>query len=64
MAARLLQVPQLDASRYRRYSAASPSTWSRSERDLWILMQSVSPEQATIWIAEKLVAMRDPLDKG
>jgi DNA-binding transcriptional MerR regulator len=30
------------------------------ERDLWILMQSVSPQQAAIWIAEKLEAARDP----
>jgi DNA-binding transcriptional MerR regulator len=30
------------------------------ERDLWILMQSVSPRQAAIWIAEKLDAIRDP----
>ena len=30
------------------------------ERDLWILMQSVSPQQAAIWIADKLVAIRDP----
>src|SRR6266511_2254549 len=29
------------------------------ERDLWILMQSVSPDQAAIWIAEKLDAIRD-----
>jgi DNA-binding transcriptional MerR regulator len=29
------------------------------ERDLWILMQSVSPRQAAIWIAEKLQAIRD-----
>ena len=30
------------------------------ERDLWILLQSVSPKQASIWITEKLEAMRDP----
>ncbi len=29
------------------------------ERDMWILMQSVSPKQAAIWIADKLKAMRD-----
>ena len=32
----------------------------RMERDLWILMQAVSPAQAAIWIADKLDAMRDP----
>jgi len=30
------------------------------ERDLWILLQSVSPKQASVWIAEKLDAMDDP----
>jgi DNA-binding transcriptional MerR regulator len=30
------------------------------ERNGWILMQSVSPEQAAIWIADKLDAIRDP----
>jgi DNA-binding transcriptional MerR regulator len=30
------------------------------ERDLWILMQSASPRQAAIWIADKLDAIRDP----
>ena len=30
------------------------------ERDLWILMQSVSPEQAAIWIADKRDAIGDP----
>jgi len=30
------------------------------ERDGWILMQSVSPEQAAGWIAEKLEAIDDP----
>ncbi|HEX2808039.1 MAG TPA: hypothetical protein VHN80_17895, partial [Kineosporiaceae bacterium] len=30
------------------------------ERDLWILLQSVSPKQAAIWIADKLDAMHDP----
>jgi DNA-binding transcriptional MerR regulator len=29
------------------------------ERDVWILMQSVSPRQAAIWIAEKLDLIRD-----
>jgi DNA-binding transcriptional MerR regulator len=30
------------------------------ERDIWILQQSVSPEQAAIWIADKLDAISDP----
>jgi DNA-binding transcriptional MerR regulator len=30
------------------------------ERDGWILMQSVSPKEAAIWIADKLDAMSDP----
>ena len=30
------------------------------ERDLWILMQSVSPSDAAIWIADKRDAMSDP----
>lgn len=30
------------------------------ERDGWILMQSVAPEQAAIWIADKLDAFSDP----
>jgi DNA-binding transcriptional MerR regulator len=30
------------------------------ERDVWILMQSVSPRQAAIWITEKLDFLRDP----
>ena len=30
------------------------------ERDLWILLQSVSPKQAAVWIDEKLEAMDDP----
>jgi DNA-binding transcriptional MerR regulator len=30
------------------------------ERDGWILLQSVSPKEAAIWIADKLDAMRDP----
>lgn len=30
------------------------------ERDGWILMQSVSPKEAAIWIADKLGAMSDP----
>ena len=30
------------------------------ERDLWILLQSVSPKQAAIWIADKLDAIGDP----
>ncbi len=32
----------------------------RMERDLWILMQSVSPAQAAAWIIDKRVAIRDP----
>jgi len=30
------------------------------ERDVWILLQSVSPKEAAIWIADKLDAMGDP----
>ncbi len=30
------------------------------ERELWILMQSVSPKEAAIWIADKLELIRDP----
>jgi len=30
------------------------------ERDGWILMQSVSPKQAAIWIADKRAALSDP----
>jgi hypothetical protein len=30
------------------------------ERDLWILIQSVSPRQAASWIADKLQALDDP----
>jgi len=30
------------------------------ERDVWILLQSVSPKEAAIWIADKLDAMSDP----
>lgn len=30
------------------------------ERDMWILMQSVSPKEAAIWIANKLDAISDP----
>lgn len=30
------------------------------ERDIWILMQSVSPKDAAIWIADKLDAISDP----
>jgi DNA-binding transcriptional MerR regulator len=32
----------------------------RSERDVWILMQSVSPKDAAIWIADKREAIGDP----
>ncbi|WP_067889667.1 MerR family transcriptional regulator [Nocardia vaccinii] len=32
----------------------------RMERDLWILMQSVAPDQASAWIADKLDAIDDP----
>lgn len=31
------------------------------EREIWILMQSVSPEQARIWIADKRDAIGDPV---
>ncbi len=30
------------------------------ERDLWILLQSVAPKEATTWIADKLDAIGDP----
>jgi len=30
------------------------------ERDIWILLQSVSPKEAAIWIADKLDAIGDP----
>jgi hypothetical protein len=30
------------------------------ERDIWILLQSVSPGQAAIWIIDKLDAIGDP----
>jgi DNA-binding transcriptional MerR regulator len=30
------------------------------ERDLWILLQSVAPEHAAAWIADKLAAIADP----
>jgi len=30
------------------------------ERDIWILLQSVSPKQATIWITDKRDAISDP----
>ena len=30
------------------------------ERDLWILLQSVSPKEAAIWIADKRDAIGDP----
>ncbi|MGW5385553.1 MerR family transcriptional regulator [Nocardia sp. NPDC003963] len=32
----------------------------RMERDIWILLQSVSPEQAAEWVADKLDALDDP----
>lgn len=32
----------------------------QAERDGWILMQSVSPKQAAIWIADKRAALSDP----
>ncbi len=32
----------------------------RMERDLWILMQSVSPKDAATWIADKRDALGDP----
>jgi DNA-binding transcriptional MerR regulator len=30
------------------------------ERDIWILLQSVSPAETAIWFADKCAAMRDP----
>jgi DNA-binding transcriptional MerR regulator len=30
------------------------------ERDIWILLQSVAPDEAAVWIADKLDAMGDP----
>lgn len=30
------------------------------ERELWILLQSVAPEQAAAWVADKLAAVADP----
>jgi hypothetical protein len=30
------------------------------ERDIWILRQSVSPNEAAIWIADKRDAIGDP----
>jgi len=32
----------------------------RAERDLWILMQAVSPQQAAVWLADKRQALGDP----
>ena len=32
----------------------------QTERDMWILMQSASPKQAAIWIADKRDALDDP----
>ncbi|MBO3751916.1 MerR family transcriptional regulator [Streptosporangiaceae bacterium NEAU-GS5] len=32
----------------------------QTERDGWILMQSVSPKDAAVWIADKLEAIKDP----
>jgi hypothetical protein len=32
----------------------------RMERDIWVLLQSVAPEQAAGWIADKLDAVGDP----
>lgn len=32
----------------------------RMERDIWILLQSVAPKQASDWIADKLNAIDDP----
>lgn len=37
----------------------SPRT-VRVERDIWILLQSVSPEQAAVWIADKSASISDP----
>jgi DNA-binding transcriptional MerR regulator len=35
-------------------------SWVATERDLWILMQAVSPEAAAGWVAEKFAALKDP----
>src|SRR6266851_1218721 len=71
----LLEEPPRDSSGYRRYSAqhaidlvkiktlAELGVSQRTvqmERDLWILLQSVSPKQAAIWLADKRDAMGDP----
>jgi len=32
----------------------------QAERDLWILMQAVSPQQAAVWLADKRQALGDP----
>ena len=32
----------------------------QTERDMWILMQAVSPGQVATWVAEKQMAMNDP----
>lgn len=34
--------------------------WVATERDLWILLQAVSPKAAAGWVAEKLEALEDP----
>jgi DNA-binding transcriptional MerR regulator len=32
----------------------------QTERDLWILMQSVAPDEASTWLANKRIALGDP----
>lgn len=31
-----------------------------TERDIWVLLQSVAPEQAEVWLADKLDGLHDP----
>ncbi|WP_328390783.1 MerR family transcriptional regulator [Nocardia sp. NBC_00416] len=44
--------------RLRRLGASARA--ARMERDIWILLQSVAPEQAAGWVADKLDALDDP----
>jgi hypothetical protein len=30
------------------------------ERDVWVLMQAVAPEEAAVWLADKTEALEDP----
>jgi DNA-binding transcriptional MerR regulator len=32
----------------------------RMERDVWVLMQTVAPEEASVWLADKTEALADP----